>query len=187
MRILVAEDDFEISTLYRKALERRSHDVVLTSTGNACIQNYLDNLSNIITTIGPPSDAEIAPKIGSSVRSSYDVIILDYKMPGGINGMDVAKQILQINPHQRIIFASAYVKETLEESVKQLKQAVELLQKPFSLNLLVDTVEDKEAYDELKKLNMDVNRIRAAELSHEVITDLLERLNKIQKFRISDY
>jgi DNA-binding NarL/FixJ family response regulator len=32
-------------------------------------------------------------------------VILDYKMPK-INGMEVAKEILAINPHQRIIFSS---------------------------------------------------------------------------------
>jgi len=46
------------------------------------------------------------------MESSYDVVILDYKMPG-VNGMDVAKEIFKINPNQRIIFASAYVEETL--------------------------------------------------------------------------
>ena len=69
-----------------------------------------------------------------------------------MNGMDVAKEILAVNPHQRIIFASAYVKETLQESVKQLKQIVELMQKPFTLSQLVDTVEDKEVYEELRIL-----------------------------------
>jgi YesN/AraC family two-component response regulator len=33
-------------------------------------------------------------------------------MPGK-DGMEVAKEILTINPDQRIIFASAYFKETL--------------------------------------------------------------------------
>jgi hypothetical protein len=51
--------------------------------------------------------------------------------------MEVAKEILTVNPHQRIIFVSAYVKETLEESVKQLRQAVELMQKPFEPDVLV--------------------------------------------------
>ena len=92
----------------------------------------------------------------------YDLVILDYKMPG-MNGMDVAKEILAVNPHQRIVFASAYVKETLQESVKQLKQVVELIQKPFSLSQLVDAVEDKEVYEELKSLNLDVNRIKGCQ------------------------
>ena len=118
----------------------------------------------------------------TDVSSPYDVVIVDYKMPG-MNGMDVAKEILAVNPHQRIIFASAYVKETLQESVKQLKQIVELMQKPFTLSQLVDTVEDKEVYEELKNLNVDVNRIRAAEPTHELVIDLLERLRRLQKNR----
>ena len=54
-------------------------------------------------------------------------------MPG-TNRMDVAKEILGIDPHQRIIFPSAHVEETLQESVKQLKKIVELMQKPFNLS-----------------------------------------------------
>lgn len=179
MRILIAEDELDISTLYKRALEKRKHSVVLTSTGEACLQNYLDiyqrnnfkhkKTSRSVTVASPPP-------------LPYDVVILDYKLPG-MNGMDVAKEILGVNPHQRLIFASAYAKETLQESVKQLKQIVELMQKPFSLTQLVDTVEDKEVYEELKNLNVDVNRIRAAEPTHEIVIDLLERLRRIQKNR----
>jgi hypothetical protein len=66
------------------------------------------------------------------------------------------------------------LKETLQESVKQLKQVVELMQKPFSLSQLVDTVEDKGIYEELKSLYIDVSRIRAAEPTPELVIDLLE-------------
>ena len=57
------------------------------------------------------------------------------------------------------------------------------MQKPFTLSQLVDTVEDKGVYEELKSLNVDVNRIRAAEPTHELVIDLLERLRRIQKNR----
>jgi CheY-like chemotaxis protein len=190
MRILIAEDDLDISTLYKRALENRNHTVVLTPSGETCLRNYLDTLHNIATM---PSSSRIpTPDINSkhngtsraatafSVTSPYDVVILDYKMPG-INGMDVAKEILAANPNQRIIFASAYVKETLEESVKQLKQIVELMQKPFSLSQLVDIVEDKVAYEELKKLNVNVDLIKASEPTHALVTNLLEKLRRIQK------
>ena len=64
--------------------------------------------------------------------------------------MQIAKEILEINPEQRIIFASAYIKETLVESVKELKRVVELIQKPFSRSELVDVIENREAYEGLK-------------------------------------
>ena len=201
MQILIAEDDLDISALYKKALEKRKHSVVLTYTGEACLENYLDAFHNTksprrynpeVTTIKTKvllssTSNESNSRYNSSNKETgplnlYDVVILDYKMPG-MNGMDVAKEILGVNPHQRIIFASAYVRETLQESVKQLKQVVELMQKPFSLSQLVDAVEDKEVYEELKSLNVDVNRIRAAEPSHQVVIDLLEKLKKIQKYR----
>jgi hypothetical protein len=57
------------------------------------------------------------------------------------------------------------------------------MQKPFSINMLIDTIEDKEIYSELQKLNVDLDIIRAANPSHEQIKDLMERLGKIHKHR----
>jgi CheY-like chemotaxis protein len=98
-----------------------------------------------------------------------------------INGMQVAEEILAMNPRQRIIFASAYVKETLRDSIRKLKQVVELMQKPFDVNTLIDTVEDKEIYSELKGLNVDLDIIKAINPTHEQIIDLLKRLRTVQK------
>jgi hypothetical protein len=98
----------------------------------------------------------------------------------------VAKEILASNPSQRIIFASAYVKETLRESVKELRQVVELMQKPFLPEALVDVVEDIEAYPELKKLFVNVRNMTESDFedpSPDLIKDILEGLKKIQKGR----
>ena len=113
----------------------------------------------------------------------FDVVILDYKMPK-MDGLQAAKEILKINPNQRIIFASAYVKDTLIESVKELNRVVEMVQKPFSMSTMADTVEDREAYDGLKKLMANVREIRDFDNpSSEQIRELFEGLRKIQKFR----
>jgi two-component system, chemotaxis family, chemotaxis protein CheY len=117
--------------------------------------------------------------------SPFDVVILDYSMPGK-DGIEVAKEILQLNPQQRIIFASAYVRDTLEDAVKQLKQVVELMQKPFDTKVLVDTIEDREVRDGIKKLMKNL-RLPSQENETELwlgqITDLFEGLRKIQKGR----
>jgi CheY-like chemotaxis protein len=197
MQVLIAEDDVDIATLYKRTLERRNHNVTITSNGEDCLKLYLDSLHHMTFGVSLPSSsmseiptAKHDPSLSSgsivfrSVNKSapYDVVILDYSMPS-INGMDVAKEILAINSHQRVIFASAYVKETLEHSIKELKQVVELIQKPFSLDKLVDIIEDKEVYEDLRTLNIDVDLVKAANPTHEQLRDLLQRLKKIQKYR----
>lgn len=196
MRILIAEDDLDISTLYKNALEKNKHLVVITSNGEECLKNYRTTLRNMVSKALQPSKEDAAAtetdsfqvyeakfrKVVDTNVSPYDVVILDYSMPG-MNGMEVAKEILNASPHQRIIFASAYVKETLEHSVKELKQVVELMQKPFALKQLTDTVEDTEAFEELQGLNVNVDRIKEADLTHEQILDLLDKLRRIQKSR----
>ena len=102
------------------------------------------------------------------------------------DGLQVAKEILDLNPNQRIIFASAYVQETLEESVKKLKRVVVLLQKPFDIDALVNTIECNEAYEGLKKLMVDIKKIVSdktndGDLTQEQIKGLFKNLRKIQK------
>ena len=92
--------------------------------------------------------------------------------------MEVAKEILATNSQQRIIFASAYAKDILVDSVQQLNQPVELLEKPFAEDVLIETIEDKEIYSELQKLNVNIDDIKAANLRHEQLRGLLEILKK---------
>lgn len=127
MEILVAEDDYDIAMQYQIALEARKHHLVTTYNGEECLKAYHDALKR--TEPG---------------KSPFDVVILDYRMPKK-DGLEAAKEILAACPQQRIIFASAYVKEVLDEAGKELKHPFELLQKPFRLSLLIDKVEAKEA------------------------------------------
>jgi CheY-like chemotaxis protein len=164
MKILLAEDDNDTATLYKRALEERGHQVIITNNGKGCLDVYHRELQDI--TLNTDPSKHIQP---------FDTVILDYKMPK-INGMQVAKEILTVNSHQRIIFASAYVKETLIDSIQQLNQIVELLQKPFGENELIDTIEDKEIYTELQKLNVNVEDIKTSDLRHEQLREFLEIL-----------
>lgn len=168
MKILIAEDDHDTLMQYKTIMASRNHHVVIAENGEECLRAYHDALNKMETT--------------TEDRVPFDAIVLDYRMPKK-DGMEVAKEILAMNPHQRIIFASAYVKETLLDSVKQLKQIVELMQKPFGLDALVDTIEDTEIYTQLEKLNVNVFRIKNFNPTHEQVRDLLEGLRIIQKGR----
>ena len=216
VRILIAEDDPDIWTPYKIVLEKRGHIVDIAQNGEACMEVYKTALkdalkhnptggndhsnydyTNYISKSGTNSNSHddyvlsssSSPSSHSSLFSPlpppYDVIVLDYRIPKK-DGLEVAKEILALNPSQRIIFASAYVKETLSEAVKELRQAVELIQKPFLPEALVDIVEDTEAYPQLKKLFVSVMKMTESDFenpSPDQIKDILDGLKKIQKGR----
>jgi DNA-binding response OmpR family regulator len=182
MKILIAEDDSNIATQYRIALENRNHQVLLTYDGEDCLKRYHNAFDKLVSERQQLQQAQtIDPKTlkDDSNILPFHAVVLDYRM----DGMEVAKEILAKNPHQRIIFASAYVRESLQDMVKQLNQVVELLQKPFEPSVLVDIIEDKEIYEGLEKLNADIELIRDLKATHEQLTDLLEGLRKLQKGR----
>ena len=187
MEILISEDDSDTAVMFKKILERRHHKVTVTKSGEECLEIYQEKLKN--TSDDMSTKVQIQP---------FDVMILDYKM-GDIDGMKVAKEIFALNPRQRIIFASAYVKEALLDSVNELTQPVELLQKPFVDDALIYTVEKREVYSELQRLvyfqisnllevykklveKCDLEKeLESVQLRHEEIRLLLETLGKFEK------
>lgn len=170
LKVLIAEDEKDIATLYKMALEKRRHEVLVAYNGEDCLKIYHEVSQRV----------RFKTYLTVNIQQPFDAVMLDYRMPK-INGIEVAKEILAVNPHQRIIFASAYVKETLTDSIKELKQVVELMQKPFGEGALIDTIEDKDIYQRLQKFNVDIDIIKAVNPTHEQIVDLLERLQRIQK------
>jgi CheY-like chemotaxis protein len=191
MKILIAEDEPDIWRPYKIALESRKHEAVITQDGKECLKVYNEEYNkqsnskkqmhlkdDKYTNMTSPESSSFSFKY-----SPFDAVVLDYRMPEK-DGMEVAKEILEINPEQRIIFASAYVKETLEDSVKQLKQVVELMQKPFDADVLVDAIEDKEVQEGLNKLMTNLKQTKdLEEPTLEQMRDLFEGLRKIQKGR----
>jgi len=160
MEILIVEDEIDLIEEYKIFLDTHHHTVTSMLDGESALKEYISKF-----------DAE-------SNSSPYDIVILDYQLPGK-NGMEVASEILTKCPKQRILFASAYVEDTLKESIKTLKQIVELLQKPFSLEELLKIIEDESTYVELEKLNVDIKNLKDLEPSHAQITTYLNIMQKL--------
>ena len=166
MKILLAEDHEDTAVVYKAALGDKGHVVVHTTNGEDCLKVYHNEFQ--IASVHLDAREYIQP---------FDAVILDYNMPR-LNGLEVAKEILACNPHQRIIFASAYLQDILLESVRQLNQIVEILNKPFSEQELIDTVEDNSIYYELKELNVNIEDLKNANFRHEQLRDVLDILKK---------
>lgn len=173
MRILIAEDEQNIAETYKLFFEDHNHQVVLTGDGEECVREYKSALEGL--------KPEELTEHGIQ-KTPFDAVILDYKMPKK-DGMEAAKEILAMSSKQRIIFASAYVLDTLQEAVKDLGRVVELVQKPFEIEELISLVEDDKIWKELEKFNTNVKALKKMDLSHNAIVELLEGLKKIQRYR----
>ncbi|MCA2003204.1 MAG: response regulator [Candidatus Nitrosotenuis sp.] len=120
--ILVAEDSPSYALLYKQIFESRGHTVTVTDDGEECIASYKNMTAN--------SDAR-----------QFDMVILDYSMPKK-NGLETAKEILQIRPDQRILFISSFGDE-LTPKLRALSNGtnIDVLEKPFNSQSLIQKVE----------------------------------------------
>jgi len=134
MKILIAEDDEDISHQYRMALDALGHEVFLTKNGEECIKNYTYALS---------FNNENRP-------TPYDVVVIDYLMPVK-DGLTLAKEILEKCPEQRIIFVTGHGPKLLSE-LNDFDGQVEVLIKPISLTTLMARIENKRQKEIAKKM-----------------------------------
>jgi hypothetical protein len=70
------------------------------------------------------------------------------------------------------------------DGIEQLKMPVQVLQKPVPNEVLVNTIEDKEIYDELKSLGFNPEEFKKAGLSHEGLRKILDIFKKGKNFPV---
>ncbi len=120
--ILIAEDNQFTALQYERILGKYGHQVLIIKDGEECLKKY--------------REAYEKNKKNEQLIEPFDVVILDQSMPKK-TGREVAEVILKINPNQRIVFASAYNVARANESLEDLEENFEFLQKPFSLSKFV--------------------------------------------------
>lgn len=128
LNILVAEDNLFTLQQYKRILEKNGCSVTVAYNGEECMQKF----NEAFLTLNPER-IETGP---------FDAVLIDNNMPKK-SGVEAVKEILERCPKQRIIFASAYNISSLLNAPEMLKDSVEILQKPFSLNAMICKIQTK--------------------------------------------
>jgi CheY-like chemotaxis protein len=112
LKVLYVEDDLEIRTQTKEFFEVLFHSVVVVNNGKDALKIYNDE--------------------------HFDIIISDVKMPI-MDGIELTKQIKQINPSQCIIITSAY--NDSEDLLKFINLNIkQFIQKPIDIDKMLETL-----------------------------------------------
>ena len=118
LRILVAESEPDIMTLYSDYLSNLGHDVSVVTDGNNCLSLFR--------------------------KRDFDLIILDTHLTGNIKTSDIAKEIMRIEPHQRILVTSTNPSNVVSDILGSVSvREDQILQKPFHLSKLVNVIKQR--------------------------------------------
>jgi two-component system chemotaxis response regulator CheY len=110
-RVLIAEDEESLATLYRVLLKRFGYDVLdVVKSGDEVVEKY----------------KELKP----------DVVIMDHRLERR-SGLDALKEILKFDPNAKVIFASAD-DSIMEDAIAA--GAIDYIGKPFSMQELVEVI-----------------------------------------------
>ncbi|MDN7142041.1 response regulator [Pseudomonas sp. JQ170] len=117
-----------------------AQDVVLVVEDDDTIRMVLrDYLSGEGYHVLVAEDGEQAFEILAS-KPHLDLIVTDFRLPGGISGVQIAEPALKLRPDLKVIFISGYPAE-IRESGSPIAFKAPILAKPFDLDTLRDQIQ----------------------------------------------
>ena len=174
MKILLLNDDEDRVSSYRRELKLRNHSLHVTSTLESCLKLYHSELQEIFFNTDPVE--HIQP---------FDIVILEWES-GGVSGMEIVKEILSVNPRQRIVLvltSEVYHRSITKKLAEEANTSLAIIQRPADIQSVIDLIELKEVYSELRKKHVDTDAIRRANFRHEQILNILNLVSN-QRNRI---
>ncbi len=115
LRLLIAEPEEDIQMLYRRYLDSLSLDLTVVSTGYDCLESVFNTVES----------------------KDFDMIILDTHLKD-ISGIEIAREIKQRLPDQRIIITTTTTSTDEIERIGITQDGI--LQKPFRFSKLLGLI-----------------------------------------------
>ena len=148
IKVLVADDDEHVLDCYREAFgsgEPTNHMIAL----DALAAELFDEESDIedqpkfdIVACNQGNQAIKAVEEANAIGQPFDVIILDVRMPPGIDGVEAGSQIRKVDSDVEIVFVTGYSDIPFEELQRRVPPPMRLhyFPKPLSFSQLADDV-----------------------------------------------
>jgi len=165
LNILIVEDGRSQREMLRDFLISEGHKVLEAESGEAAIKSVLNN--------------------------HFDLILLDYKMPG-MDGMEVLKEVKRINHEIDVVIITAY--GTIETAVEAIKVgAIDYITKPVELEellILVDRVSERRGLireNELLKQQLGKQGVTAEKIIYKSarMVELINMASRVAASRAS--
>lgn len=118
-RVLIVEDQVDVARATRGLLKHLGYESIHSANGEQAISAYREHLDSAET---------------------IDVVLLDMTLPGGLSGMEVAKEIRRIDPLARIVATSGYFEEG-SVAKRRTGDFAAILPKPYSMACLAEVME----------------------------------------------
>lgn len=116
MKILIADDEHELSSLIADWLRRNGHEVDIARDGNGALEQILKN--------------------------SYDLAFLDFSMPD-MTGLELCEHLKRKMPKATAVMMTGYA--LVEDSLLKAAGIDEVLSKPFKFEEIESIVKRKAA------------------------------------------
>ncbi len=148
IKVLVADDDESVLECYLDAFgdeEPTNHMKALDVLTAELFDHGSDIEDQPKFEIVACSQGDDAVNVAAAERKRgqpFDVIILDMRMPPGIDGLEAGRKIRQIDPDVTIVFVSGYSDVSYSELQRRVPPPIRLhyFNKPLSFSKLADDV-----------------------------------------------
>ncbi|AMB84904.1 hypothetical protein AWM79_06105 [Pseudomonas agarici] len=74
-----------------------------------------------------------------ATKPNLDLMVTDFRLPGGVCGVDIAEPAIKLRPDLKVIFISGYPAEILETN-SPITRIAPILAKPFDLDSLQNQI-----------------------------------------------